>query len=57
MKRAFYLRLAWDGIRKNKKLYVPYILTCVGTVAMFYIVSFLSKAGSLESMAAAAPCS
>ena len=35
MKRAFYLRLAWDGIRKNKKLYVPYILTCVGTVAMF----------------------
>lgn len=51
MKRAFYLRLAWDGIRKNKKLYVPYILTCVGTVAMFYIVSFLSKAGSLESMA------
>lgn len=50
MKRAFYLRLAWDGIRKNKKLYVPYILTCVGTVAMFYIVSFLSKGGTLSDM-------
>ena len=51
MKRAFYLRLAWDGIRKNKKLYVPYILTCVGTVAMFYIVSFLSKGSVLQSVA------
>lgn len=50
MKRAFYLRLAWDGVRKNKKLYVPYILTCVGTVAMFYIVSFLSKGGTLSDM-------
>lgn len=48
MKRAFYLRLAWDGIRKNKKLYIPYMLTCVCMTAMFYIVSFLSKEESVS---------
>ena len=26
---SLYARLAWDGIRKNKRLYLPYILTCV----------------------------
>ena len=30
------------GIKKNKKLYLPYILTCIGTVMMCYILSFLS---------------
>ena len=47
MKKAFYLRLARDGIKKNKKLYLPYILTCVGMIAMFYIVAFLSKDESM----------
>lgn len=47
MKKAFYLRLAWDGIKKNKKLYLPYILTCAGMTAMFYIVAFLSKDESM----------
>lgn len=50
MKRAFYLRLAWDGIRKNKKLYIPYILTCVCMTAMFYIVSFLCKEDSVQNI-------
>lgn len=50
MKRAFYLRLAWDGIRKNKKLYIPYILTCVCMTAMFYIVSFLSKEDFVQNI-------
>ena len=42
MKRGFYAKLAFTGIRKNKRLYVPYILTCIGMVMMFYIVAFLS---------------
>lgn len=25
-----YFHLAWDGIRKNRRLYVPYLLTGVG---------------------------
>ncbi|MGN0777814.1 MAG: FtsX-like permease family protein [Aristaeellaceae bacterium] len=42
MKKGFYLRLAWDGMRKNGRLYIPYILTCIGMVAMHYIVRFLA---------------
>lgn len=35
MSRSFYVKLAWTGIRKNKRLYLPYILTCVGMVMMY----------------------
>ena len=27
MKTGFYPKLAWDGIRKNRRMYFPYILT------------------------------
>lgn len=40
MKSGFYRALAWSGITKNKKLYMPYILTCIGMVMMCYIISF-----------------
>lgn len=50
MKFGFYPRLAWTGIKKNKRLYVPYILTCIGVIAMHYIVTFLSKTEILEYM-------
>ena len=51
MKKGFYSKLAWTGMRKNKKLYTPYILTCIGMVMMFYIVSFLTGSDVLKSMA------
>lgn len=35
MKKFFYPRLAFDGIRKNKRLYLPYILTQIGMIIMF----------------------
>lgn len=41
MKKGFYPKLAADGIRKNKRLYLPFILTCIGMVAMEYIITFL----------------
>ena len=41
MKTFFYPRLAWDGLRKNRRLSVPYLLTCVCMVSVFYILSFL----------------
>ena len=43
MKTMFYPRLAWDGIRKNRKMAFPYILTCICMIAMFYILAFLSS--------------
>lgn len=50
MSRSFYVKLAWTGIRKNKRLYLPYILTCVGMVMMFYIVCFLSVSPILATL-------
>ena len=50
MKKGFYSKLAWTGIRKNKKLYTPYLLTCIGMVMMFYIVSFLSTSKVLKEI-------
>lgn len=43
MKKGIYSRLALTGIKKNKKLYIPYILTCICMVMMFYIITFLSS--------------
>lgn len=48
MKHGFFAKLAWMGIRKNKRLYVPYILTCIAMVAMLYIMLFLHFDGQLE---------
>ena len=47
MKTFFYPRLAWDGIRKNRQLSRPYLLTCICMVAVFYILSFLSSPAAL----------
>lgn len=47
MKCGFYPKLAFDGIRKNKRLYIPYILTCIGMVVMYYIIVFLQGSASL----------
>lgn len=49
MKHNLYPKLAWTGICKNSRLYLPYILTCIGMVMMFYIVSFLSSSEYLAS--------
>ena len=50
MKIALYLRLALSGIGKNKKLYVPYLLTCVGMVMMSHILQSLSYSPALRMM-------
>lgn len=50
MKLNFYPKLAWDGIRKNKQLYIPYILTCMGMVMMFYIIHHLAAMEALDYM-------
>ena len=42
MGNKYYARLAADNIRKNAKVYVPYIITCVLMAAMIYIICSLS---------------
>ena len=53
MSKGFFPRLAAGNIRKNSKTYIPYILTCVITIAVFYIVKSLSLNPGLEKMVGA----
>lgn len=50
MNKLFYPRLAASGLKKNRRLYIPYLLTCIFTVAMFYIVKSMSLNPGLSDM-------
>lgn len=50
MKVGFYPKLAASGIRKNKRMFIPFILTCTGMVMMFYIIMFLAVSNVLDSL-------
>ena len=36
--KLFYPKFAWDAIRKNRRSYIPYILTTLFVVAVFHIL-------------------
>ena len=48
MSKAFYPKLAWQNIRKNSQTYASYMITCILTVAMFYIMSALTVAPEMD---------
>lgn len=56
MSRFFYFKLAITNIKKNAKTYVPYMITSILTISMFYIICSLgnnpnvSKACGTDSM-------
>lgn len=50
MKHSLYPRLAWSGMSKNARLFVPYILAAAGTAAVFYILFFLASSDLLKMM-------
>lgn len=50
MKGGFYIRLAKDGILKNRKLYFPYILTCICMIMMFYIIYYLGMSADFANV-------
>lgn len=50
MKTAVHTRLALDGIRKNKQLYVPYIFGGAIMSGITYIMHFLSSDRILDSI-------
>ncbi len=47
---SLFPKLAVQGIRKNGRIYLPYILTCVGMVMMYYIVSYLTYSDAVYNM-------
>jgi putative ABC transport system permease protein len=53
MSKLFYPKLAFDNIRKNRKTYLPYVITCIFTIAMFYIMASLSYNKGLNDLVGA----
>ena len=47
MRKHLYPHLAWLNLKHNYQFYIPYLLTIVGTAAVFYIMTALSYAGDL----------
>ncbi|WP_449621101.1 FtsX-like permease family protein [Robertmurraya sp. Marseille-Q9965] len=50
MSRFFYTKLALTNMNKHRKTYIPYILTCISTIAMFYMMHFMSGNPGLNEM-------
>ena len=48
MSKLFYFRLAATNMKKNARMYVPYLFTCIGTVMMYYIIHALTQNQSLK---------
>ncbi|MCR5328444.1 MAG: ABC transporter permease [Saccharofermentans sp.] len=51
MKIGLYPKIAADGIRKNGRLYVPFIATCILMIAVFYIMHLLGFSDMLQNFA------
>ncbi len=49
-KRGLYRRLAMNGIRGNRQLYIPHILACTGMVLIYFIVTSLSESIVIHEM-------
>lgn len=54
MSRFFYAKLAWENLKKNRSLYLPYILTAIGMSAMYYIMQAITWDKGIEKMYGAA---
>ncbi|WP_326910212.1 ABC transporter permease [Sedimentibacter sp. MB31-C6] len=50
MSNLLYPKLAFTNIKNNKKIYYPYILTCICTIVMFYIMKAMSINEGLDTM-------
>lgn len=42
MSRFFYVKLALENLKKNKTLYLPYVITAIGMSAMYYIMQAIT---------------
>ena len=52
-KITFYPHLAITNVLRNNQFYLPYLLTNIATVAMFYILAYLSFDDTLASFPSA----
>ena len=50
MNNIFYMKLAFINMKKNRRTYIPYLLSCIGTIAMFYMMSAIAESGGMENV-------
>ncbi|MDO5134457.1 MAG: ABC transporter permease [Eubacteriales bacterium] len=50
MRRMIFARLALTNIHKNKGAYLPYIFTCICTIAMLYMMLFLNQNAGISAI-------
>lgn len=50
MRKFLYARMALTNIKKHSKIYFPYILTCIGSIAMFFIMYSLAHDEGLNKL-------
>lgn len=52
MRKWFYTRLAFSNMLKNRRTYVPYLITSTFTVAMFFMMAALAFEQGLDALPA-----
>lgn len=50
MNNRLYAKLAATNVKKNRQTYIPYMLTCICTIAMFYMIHAVSINEGLREM-------
>ena len=50
MAKSLYLKMAINNIKQNRKFYIPYIVSAIGMVMVFYIMNYLSLYQGLNQM-------
>lgn len=50
MSRGLYFYLALQNLKKNRKTCLPYLLTCICSVTMFYFMSFLANNPGMDQV-------
>lgn len=50
MRAGLFPKLAADSMKKNRRLYAPYLLTCAVMIMMYYILDSLSRLELLDQM-------
>lgn len=48
---SLYVKLAWTNLKKNKKFFLPYLLSAVFTVITFFTIYTLYRSESLDTIA------
>ncbi len=51
---AFYPKLAWGNLRRNKSTYLPYLLACVVSILALYTLVAINNNGALDNLPHAA---